>query len=109
MSVKTDMRRAMSRLDKARSPAASYVLRHAEGSPMWDQLSFATWIDPAIVTRASSYGIDVNIDHGAGYCDTLVDYRNHPDRSNSLDIEADRFYALFARLMARPSGNWHIR
>lgn len=52
-------------------PVARYVSKYVEGYPMWDELAMAVWLDPSIVTRRESLAVDVDVDHGAGYGNTL--------------------------------------
>ena len=39
---------------------------------MWDELAAAAWIDPTLITKKETRYMSVNIDHGAGYGDTLT-------------------------------------
>ncbi len=55
----------------ADTPVARYVSKYIEGFPMWDELAAAVWLDPAIVTRREAMAVDVDLDHGAGYGNTL--------------------------------------
>lgn len=55
----------------ADTPVARYVARYAEPYPMWDEVAVAAWVEPSIVTRSETLAVDVDVDHGAGYGNTL--------------------------------------
>ncbi len=48
-----------------------YIARFAQGFPLWDELAVMAWLRPEIITQKSSVAVDVDIDHGAGYGNTL--------------------------------------
>src|SRR5580704_14007885 len=77
ISVKTKITDAMvAEIGKSDSPAAQYVVKYfmkdQGGFYMWDELAAAAWIDPTLITRKENLYMSVNIDHGAGYGDTLT-------------------------------------
>ena len=39
---------------------------------MWDEIAAAAWIDPSIITKSETRYMSVDIDHGAGYGNTLT-------------------------------------
>ena len=39
--------------------------------PMWDELAVAAWLDEGIITKRQELFMDVDIDHGAAYGNTL--------------------------------------
>ncbi len=58
------------------SPAAQYIGKYAQlrGSYnyLWDELTSAAWLDPSLITKKENRYMDVNLDRGAGYGDTLT-------------------------------------
>jgi inosine-uridine nucleoside N-ribohydrolase len=75
ISVKTRVTQEMlDEIAKAHTPAAQYFSKYTRTgrySYMWDELAAATWIDPSIITREEMIYMDGEIDHGAGYGNTL--------------------------------------
>jgi purine nucleosidase len=54
-----------------RAPFAAYIGRYAQPYPMWDELTVAVWLNPAIATRTMTLLVDVDTSFTAGYGDTL--------------------------------------
>lgn len=58
------------------SPAAQYVLNYTRRpvaiNYLWDELAAAAWLDPSIIKSERAVYMDVNIDHGPNYGDTLT-------------------------------------
>ena len=71
---------------------------------MWDEVAAATWIDDSLVTHVEDCFIDVNLDRGAGYGDTLSWAPGREPRRGEIRarvqkaIDEARFYPLFADL-----------
>ena len=75
VSVKTRLSQEMfDQIAKAQTPAAQYVARysHPARSYLWDELAAAAWIDPTLITAERQLYMDVNLDRGSGYGDTLT-------------------------------------
>ena len=79
ISVKTKLTPAMiKQIDAGGIALARYVARYYQQSPgadiMWirNELAAAAWIDPTIITRRETLYMDVNLDKGAGYGNTLT-------------------------------------
>ncbi len=76
---------------------------------MWDELAAVAWLDPSIITKWEKLYVDVNLDRGAGYGDTLVwAPGRQPGMGEILaDVQADldkpKFYREYAALLARPT------
>ncbi len=109
ISIKTRLTRAMiKRIAKASTPAAQYVARWADEEYMWDELAAAAWLEPSLITRAESLYLDVDINHGAGYGDTLSWRRGeNPGLGERLarvhlDADTERFYEMFIGRITRP-------
>jgi len=79
------------------------------GSYMWDELAAAAWIDPTLITRKETRYMSVDIDHGAGYGNTLTwtDKDNPKLGAQPVEIQMDldlaRFNRMFVELMKAPT------
>ena len=75
---------------------------------MWDELAAAAWIDPTIITKRESLYMDVNLDKGAGYGNTLTwTEKDKPKIPLQLvevqdDLDREKFYKMFVDLLAGP-------
>ncbi|HMH05390.1 MAG TPA: hypothetical protein VK579_01795, partial [Terriglobales bacterium] len=76
----------------------------------WDELTAAAWLDPSLITKKETRLMDVDLDRGAGYGDTLT----WTDRDKSkpevrpveiqMDLDTGKFYKMFVDLlMASPA------
>lgn len=112
VSVKTRLSQAMfDQIAKARTPAAQYVARysHAARSYLWDELAAAAWLDPSLITAERQVYMDVNLDRGAGYGDTLTwsdrvkPALDLPLVHAQMDVDMARFGKMFVELMVSPT------
>jgi len=64
------------RVKAGNSPAAQYIGKYARlrGSYnyLWTKLTSAAWLEPSLITKKKNLHLDVNLDRGAGYGDTLT-------------------------------------
>jgi inosine-uridine nucleoside N-ribohydrolase len=96
------------RIAKGSSPAAQYVANYAVDMPLWDELTFAAWLDPSVITESHSYFLDVDINHGASYGSTLVWFPGtNPGLGErpvtvNLDVNVQKFYDEFVTLLTSP-------
>jgi inosine-uridine nucleoside N-ribohydrolase len=111
ISVKTRMTNEL--VDKVRvsnSPAAQYIGKyerlHGSYNYLWDELAAAAWLDPSLVTKKENRYLDVDLDRGAGYGDTLTwSDQDKPKRDVEsvevqVDLDTDKFYKLFVELLS---------
>jgi len=114
ISVKTHMTAAMvKQIEAAGTPVARYVAKFAMLTPgadiMWDELAAAAWIDPSIITKSERRYMSVDLDHGAGYGNTLTwpvtDATHSPAQMVDIqfDLDPDKFYRMFLNLMTAPT------
>jgi len=81
---------------------------------LWDEVAAAAWLDPAVITKSQKLYMDVNLDHGAGYGDTLVwAPGQQPGLGEQLaevqqDLDTKKFYKMFVELMTHPSPGAHL-
>jgi purine nucleosidase len=110
ISIKTHFTLAMAdEIAKTGTPLALYLKKYyyAKINYMWDELAAAAWLDPSIITREQLLYMDVNIDHGPGYGDTLTwSDRDKPDDVGKpvhvqMELDTQKFYRLFIELMTR--------
>jgi purine nucleosidase len=108
ISVKTWMDKALTaEIAKGTSASANYVAKYAQDSFLWDELAAVAWLDPSIITRSTKMYMDVSIDHGPTYGDTLVwPSGEKPALSGLLvevqdDLNKEKFYKEFVELMTR--------
>lgn len=75
--------------------------------PLWDEIAAATWIDPTLASESDVCFIDVIIDHGASYGETLS---WSPGREPGMGevkatiqrkLDEPRFFALFTGLLGQ--------
>ena len=112
ISVKTRMEKELiEQVRKSSAPAAQYVAKWAEANYLWDELAAVAWLDPSIITKWRKLYVDVDIDHGAGYGNTLVwAPGNQPNMGEILvevqdDLDKTKFYREYVDLLSRPTPN----
>lgn len=110
ISIKTHITHAMMKqIEASGTPLARYVARFAMYDPgadiMWDELAAAAWIDPTLITKTATRYMSVDLDHGAGYGNTLTWAANEPTPFHArpveiqFDLDTARFYRMFVDLM----------
>jgi len=110
VSVKTRLTAELiSRVKAGHSAAAQYVATYARlrgtYNYLWDELAAAAWLDPSIITGKQTRFMDVDLDRGAGYGDTLTwSAADKPSLERlpvevQLDLNAPKFYDLFVALL----------
>jgi inosine-uridine nucleoside N-ribohydrolase len=100
-------------LETSGTTIARYIAKYykpGDGNDfMWDELAAAAWLDPSIITKKQTLFLDVDIDHGAGYGNTLTWEKNDKPEVTlqpveiQLDLNAGKFFDLFDTLMTRRS------
>jgi inosine-uridine nucleoside N-ribohydrolase len=114
ISVKTHLTPALvKQIETSGTPLARYISRFAIYTPgadiMWDELAAAAWIDPSIITKRETRYMSVDLDHGAGYGNTLTwtdkDKPALPVQpvEIQMDLDAEKFYRMFVSLMTAPT------
>jgi inosine-uridine nucleoside N-ribohydrolase len=114
ISLKTRMTNELiSRIKTANTRSAEYIGKyshlHGEFNYLWDELASLAWLDPSLITKKESRYMDIDLDRGAGYGNTLtwVD-RDKPKVELQLvdiqvDVDTERFYKMFVDLLSAPT------
>lgn len=110
ISVKTRLSKAIiEEIGRSRTPAAQYVTKWSDEQLMWDEIAALAWLDPSLITRSRPLYMDIDIDHGAGYGNTLSwTPGSNPGLGEQAvtvqeDLDLTRFYRMFVELMTRPT------
>jgi inosine-uridine nucleoside N-ribohydrolase len=114
ISVKTRLTQALiNRVKTANTPAAQYVGTYSrlfgEYNYLWDELTALAWLDPTLITARNTRYLDVDLNRGAGYGNTLS--WTEPDKPRivgplaevQIDLDTDRFYKMFVDLLTAPT------
>jgi len=108
ISVKIRMdQHLIAEIAKGRTPAAAYVAKYAMRDYLWDELAAAAWLDSSIITARQKMYLDVSVDHGATYGNTLAwAAGQQPGRGERLveiqqDLNKSKFHAEFVELLTR--------
>jgi purine nucleosidase len=116
VSIETQLTQEMfDQISKVQTPVAQYIAKYdrAERSYLWDELAAASWVDPSVITNIQKVYMDINLDRGAGYGDTLIwSNRVKPEFDVQLvnaqmDVDAKKFDELFVKLMTGPTPGAH--
>jgi inosine-uridine nucleoside N-ribohydrolase len=114
ISVKTRLTNELiDKIKAGNSPAAQYIGKYARlrssYNYLWDELAAVAWLDPSLITTKENRYMDVNLDRGYSYGDTLTwsDW-NKPKREVQsvevqVDLDTDRFYKMFVDLLKAPT------
>jgi purine nucleosidase len=114
ISVKTRLTQSLiDEVKSANSPAARYVGTyahlHGKYNYLWDELAAVAWLDPTLITKTEMRYLDVDLDRGAGYGDTLSWSENDkpkiagPPVEIQVDLDTQKFYKMFVDLLKAPT------
>jgi purine nucleosidase len=114
ISVKTRLTADLiDRIKASEAPAARYIGKYARlrgnYNYLWDELAAAAWLDPSLITKKEMLFMDVDLDRGAGYGNTL----SWTDRDKPKiemqpvevqdDLDLEKFYKMFVDLLTAPT------
>jgi purine nucleosidase len=98
------------RIEASGTPLARYIARFYQpgggNDYMWDELAAAAWIDPSLITKQETRYMSVDIDHGAGYGNTLTWTESDKPKTAAqpvaiqVDLNKEQFYEMFVNLMS---------
>jgi purine nucleosidase len=99
-------------IGKSSSPAAQYIAKYSqERYYMWDEITAAAIIDPTLITKEKRVLMDVDLQHGPEYGNTLTwedQLRPQTELQQvhaQLDLDLPRFEKLFVDLMSASQHN----
>ena len=113
ISLKTKLTAEMlNQLKNSNAPAAKYVGTHTKlrgFDYLWDELAAIAWLDPTVITKTETRYMDVDLDRGAGYGNTLTWTEN--DKPSIVlrqvqiqdDLDHEKFYKMFVDLLTAPT------
>jgi purine nucleosidase len=118
ISVKTRMTsELLNRIKAGDSPAAhyvaTYVRMHGEYNYLWDELAAAAWLDPSLITQKETRFMDVNLDRGFGYGDTLSWADRDKPKTEvqpveiQVDLNLEKFYKMLVELLTAATPQAH--
>ncbi len=110
ISIKTHLTPAMvKQIEASGTPLARYVARFAMFTTgadiMWDELAAAAWIDPTLINKRETRFMEVDLDRGAGYGNTLTWIEKDKPKLAAtpveiqMDLDLEKFYRMFVSLM----------
>ncbi len=114
ISVKTRLTQELiDRVKAHNTPAARYVGAYArvrgQYNYLWDELAAMAWLDPRLITAKSTRYLDVDLNRGASYGETLSWSEEDkpkivgPPVEIQVDLDAQKFYKQFVDLLAAPT------
>jgi len=110
ISVKTRLTADLiNRVKASETPAARYIGKYARlrgnYNYLWDELAAVAWLDPSLIIKKETLYMDVDLDRGAGYGNTLA-WTEHDKPKIDVqpvevqdDLDLDRFYRIFVNLL----------
>jgi inosine-uridine nucleoside N-ribohydrolase len=115
VSIKTRLSpELVKQMAASNTPSGRYIQKYflpADGGDiMWDELAAAAWIDPSLITKKQMRYMSVDVDHGAGYGDTLINATKSSSQLLSqqvevqLNVDTQRFYAMFSKVVKSHPG-----
>jgi inosine-uridine nucleoside N-ribohydrolase len=112
VSLKTRMTAdILSRIAKGRTPVSHYVSQFtkAESDYLWDELAAAAYLDPSLIISERRLFMDVNLDHGAAWGETVTwpesadPPRGTPLVRAQIDVNMPRFADFLVRQLTTSS------
>jgi len=114
ISVKTRLTQGLiDRVKAGSTPAGRYVGSYSRVSGkynyLWDELAALAWLDPTLITAKETRYLDVDLNRGTGYGDTLSWTEQDkptivgPATEVQADLDSDKFYKMFVDLLTAPT------
>jgi inosine-uridine nucleoside N-ribohydrolase len=95
------------------SPAAKYLGTYARlrgnYNYLWDELAALAWLDPSFITAKEMRYLDVDLNRGASYGDTLSWTEDNkpgihgPQVEIQDELDTQKFYKEFRELLTAPT------
>jgi purine nucleosidase len=117
ISVKTSLSKELqAKIGAVHTPLTDYLEKYSDtGYPMWDEISAAAFLDPSIITRKEELYVNIDIDHGASYGQTIFVGRDTGVASwwklatVQFDLDTQRFYDMYVQLMVAQPGKGKVK
>ena len=114
ISVKTRMTQDLiDRIKRSKAPAAQYVGTYSrlrgQYNYLWDELASLAWLDPSLITAKETRYLDIDLNHGAAYGNTLSWTEQDkpkivgPPVEIQVDLDKERFSKEFVELLSAPT------
>jgi inosine-uridine nucleoside N-ribohydrolase len=114
ISVKTRLTQELiDRVKAGNTPAARYVGLYSRVSGkynyLWDELAALAWLEPSLITAKDTRYLDVDLNRGAGYGNTLSWTERDkpaivgPPAEVQVDLDTEKFYTMFVELLTAPT------
>ena len=114
ISVKTRLTQDLiDRIKSGSSPVARYIgtyaRLHGQYNYLWDELAALAWIDPSLIMSKDTRYLDVDLNRGANYGDTLSWTEQDkpkivgPPVEIQVDLDTPKFYKEFVDLLTAPT------
>ena len=114
ISVKTRLTQDLiNRVKAGSTPAARYVGSYSrlfgQYNYLWDELAALAWLDPSLITAKDTRYLDVDLNRGAGYGNTLSWTEGDKPKivgraaEVQVDFDTERFYKMFVELLTAPT------
>jgi inosine-uridine nucleoside N-ribohydrolase len=112
ISVKTQLsERLTARVAAVDTALTEYLKRFSQPGYMWDEISVAAFLDPSIITKQEELYVNIDIDHGPSYGQTIFVGKETKVPSwwklavVQFDLNTEKFYDLYVKLMTAPPGS----
>ncbi len=111
ISVKTRMTQDLvEQIKKSKSSAAQYVGAYSrlrgQYNYLWDELASLAWLDPSLITAKETRYLDIDLNHGAAYGNTISWTEEDkpqivgPPVEIQVDLDLQKFYKEFVDLLS---------
>jgi purine nucleosidase len=106
VSIKAPFTQQMfDKISKAQTPAAKYIASWSQDRYyLWDELAACAWLDPTLITKEKVVYMDVDLNHGPSYGDTLTWTEKFKPATGvrlvhaQVDLDLPRFQKMFVDL-----------
>ncbi len=112
ISVKTQLTEQLTaRVAAVDTPLTEYLKKYSRPSYMWDEISVAAFLDPSIITKQEELYVNIDVDHGPSYGQTIFVGKDTKVPSwwklaaVQFDLNTEKFYDLYVKLVTAPQGS----
>jgi len=112
ISVKTQLSDQLTaRIAAVDTPLTKYMKAYSHTSYMWDEISVAAFLDPSIITKQEELYVNIDIDHGPSYGQTIFVGKDVKVPAwwklaeVQFDLNTEKFYDLYVKLITALPGS----